>query len=90
MRLIWEFAKGLRPEVVPIQLILRVLLQLNFSTTQVKGKAKGRTLTSAEIAERKSMAERRKKRCITSSPVAPVVEHKTHDFIHVVPSTATH
>ena len=37
------------------------------------------------------MAERRRKRYITSNvPVAPVVENKTRDSIHVVRSTAPH
>ena len=37
------------------------------------------------------MAERRRKRYITSNvPVAPIVENKTQDFIHVVRSTAPH
>ena len=91
-----EFAKGLRQELVPIQSIPRVFASVGPTSTlpqrKSKGKAKGRTLTSAEMAEKQSVAKRRRKRCVTSRvPVAPaVVENETQDFIYVVPSTAPH
>lgn len=78
------FAKALREEFIPGQAIpCRVFAPASPPSTlpqrKSKGKAKGRTLTSREMAERRGRSKR---------PKASVGENETQDCIQVIWSTA--